>query len=513
MGADDQPHVLELQVDLLQRPLEVARSSRARACRCRRARSRRRRPAPRRCSAARPATAAAGAAARRPAARARRGPSSRLRVGLGMDSRTLGVGEMRRPTSPREVRHGDADAADTGGDRAGRHGLLRRARAPATRRAAHVVRRRRIADDQRHPRATGRARPSRVLRRASSPRCPTSASRSSTSSPRTTRPPSAGARRARSRARAPSRASSPTGAARHPRRRLRRGERRQDRPHRRLRRQRGDRAASSARCRRRARRPSSADGAARSTRAPAVARAHGPQRAGADRRRRLDRPRRLPAKTMNVYFVRDGDGVLMFDAGVKQMASGASRPPARRSAASRGSCSATGTPTTAARRRRSACPCYCHPDEVAGRRGRRRLALLRPSTLAWLPPRASCYQLLHAAVLGRRPGADRRHREEGDDVAGFEVVHIPGHAPGLIALWRASDRLALTSDCFYTRRPADRQPRQAARPARGVQPGHRAGARVDPQARGARARRRLAGPREPADRRRARAARARPPPA
>ena len=27
---------------------------------------------------------------------------------------------------------------------------------------------------------------------------------------------------------------------------------------------------------------------------------------------------------------------------------------------------------------------------------------------------------------------------------------IPGHAPGQIALWRESDRLALTSDCFYT---------------------------------------------------------------
>jgi glyoxylase-like metal-dependent hydrolase (beta-lactamase superfamily II) len=40
--------------------------------------------------------------------------------------------------------------------------------------------------------------------------------------------------------------------------------------------------------------------------------------------------------------------------------------------------------------------------------------------------------------------------EEGDEVAGFRVVHIPGHAPGMIALWRESDRLALTSDCFYT---------------------------------------------------------------
>jgi glyoxylase-like metal-dependent hydrolase (beta-lactamase superfamily II) len=40
--------------------------------------------------------------------------------------------------------------------------------------------------------------------------------------------------------------------------------------------------------------------------------------------------------------------------------------------------------------------------------------------------------------------------EEGDDVAGFRVVHLPGHAPGMIALWRASDGLALTADCFFT---------------------------------------------------------------
>ena len=43
--------------------------------------------------------------------------------------------------------------------------------------------------------------------------------------------------------------------------------------------------------------------------------------------------------------------------------------------------------------------------------------------------------------------------EEGDEVAGFRVVHLPGHAPGLIALWRDADRLALTSDCFYTLDP------------------------------------------------------------
>jgi hydroxyacylglutathione hydrolase len=35
-------------------------------------------------------------------------------------------------------------------------------------------------------------------------------------------------------------------------------------------------------------------------------------------------------------------------------------------------------------------------------------------------------------------------------VSGFQVVYLPGHAPGLIGLWRESDRLALVSDCFYT---------------------------------------------------------------
>ena len=39
---------------------------------------------------------------------------------------------------------------------------------------------------------------------------------------------------------------------------------------------------------------------------------------------------------------------------------------------------------------------------------------------------------------------------EGDEVAGFRVIELPGHSPGQIGLWRESDRLALSSDCFYT---------------------------------------------------------------
>ena len=39
--------------------------------------------------------------------------------------------------------------------------------------------------------------------------------------------------------------------------------------------------------------------------------------------------------------------------------------------------------------------------------------------------------------------------DEGDEIAGFRVLHFPGHAPGLIGLWRESDRVALVSDVVY----------------------------------------------------------------
>ncbi len=40
--------------------------------------------------------------------------------------------------------------------------------------------------------------------------------------------------------------------------------------------------------------------------------------------------------------------------------------------------------------------------------------------------------------------------QPGEEIAaGFVVVEIPGHAPGQIALWRESDRIALTTDAFY----------------------------------------------------------------
>jgi hydroxyacylglutathione hydrolase len=37
----------------------------------------------------------------------------------------------------------------------------------------------------------------------------------------------------------------------------------------------------------------------------------------------------------------------------------------------------------------------------------------------------------------------------GVDCARAQVVHLPGHTPGQIGLYRDADRLAITSDCFY----------------------------------------------------------------
>lgn len=42
---------------------------------------------------------------------------------------------------------------------------------------------------------------------------------------------------------------------------------------------------------------------------------------------------------------------------------------------------------------------------------------------------------------------------EGDRVAGFEVLDVPGHAPGHIALWRERDRVLIAGDVCFNRNP------------------------------------------------------------
>ena len=155
----------------------------------------------------------------------------------------------------------------------------------------------------------------------------------------------------------------------------------------------------------------------------------------------------FPAKLMNVYFIEDDGGVTMFDAGIAGMstavvAAGARFGGIKRVVLGHADCDHRGcAPAVDA-------PLFCHPAE---RDAAESDAPVRDYwDLAKLDP--------HARVAFKRlfPAWDggavtvAGTVQEGDDVAGFRVIDLPGHAPGLIGLYRDTDRLALVSDCFYT---------------------------------------------------------------
>ncbi len=97
-------------------------------------------------------------------------------------------------------------------------------------------------------------------------------------------------------------------------------------------------------------------------------------------------------------------------------------------------------------------PVLCHPDEVQDAEGSGGWRYW-PADLAGLPQGSKQVQkLLHRYVWDGGPVqiAGTVSEAAGDEVAGFRVIDLPGHAPGLIALWRESDRLALVSDLIYT---------------------------------------------------------------
>jgi glyoxylase-like metal-dependent hydrolase (beta-lactamase superfamily II) len=153
-------------------------------------------------------------------------------------------------------------------------------------------------------------------------------------------------------------------------------------------------------------------------------------------------------KTMNVYLLEDGDGVICFDAGEKGMA-GAILAAAERMGGLRAVVLGHGdtdhrgsAPALSAH-----APIVCHPDakpEAEGSGGRSYW------DMAKLPaPVRAMHRLAHRFVWDGGPVEISATVEEGDTVAGFEVVLLDGHAPGLIGLWRESDRVALVSDTVY----------------------------------------------------------------
>jgi glyoxylase-like metal-dependent hydrolase (beta-lactamase superfamily II)/predicted ester cyclase len=150
----------------------------------------------------------------------------------------------------------------------------------------------------------------------------------------------------------------------------------------------------------------------------------------------------------NVFLIEDDDGLTLFDAGARTMTRAVASAGARRGGIKRvllshghtdhrGVAGALGVPV------------LCHPDEVQDAEGSGGFRYWPPD-LAGLPaPQRQIHRLLHRYAYGG-PVDIAATVDEGDRIAGFRVIHLPGHSPGLIGLWRESDRLALASDCFET---------------------------------------------------------------
>jgi glyoxylase-like metal-dependent hydrolase (beta-lactamase superfamily II) len=152
-------------------------------------------------------------------------------------------------------------------------------------------------------------------------------------------------------------------------------------------------------------------------------------------------------KAMNVYFLEDEGGVVQFDAGTKSMVKGT------RAAAERlGGLKRIVLGHAHADHRGTApsldAPVFCHPDEVTDAEGD--AAIAPYMDISQLP--AARARWLYPVLMRRWDGGAVQIAgtvSEGDEVAGFRVIHFPGHAPGLIGLWRENDRLALVSDVVY----------------------------------------------------------------
>ena len=154
-------------------------------------------------------------------------------------------------------------------------------------------------------------------------------------------------------------------------------------------------------------------------------------------------------KEMNVYLVRDGDGVMLFDAGIKAMtgavaAAGASLGGITRVVLGHGHPDHRGVAPYLG------VPVLCHADNREDAEGD---GGMRYFDFSKLRPYAKLVYPHLLRMWDGGPVTIAATVSEGDELAGFEVVLLAGHAPGLIGLWRASDRLALVSDCFYVLDP------------------------------------------------------------
>jgi hydroxyacylglutathione hydrolase len=151
---------------------------------------------------------------------------------------------------------------------------------------------------------------------------------------------------------------------------------------------------------------------------------------------------------MNVYLLEDEGGVTAFDAGTRPMAK-AIRTAAGRLGGLRRVILGHADSDHRGSAPKLGAPVYVHPADADAARAP------GPYRDYWTIDEIeiTSSRLLYKHYLHRRwdggPIDLAGTVEEGERVCGFEVKHFPGHAPGLIGLWRPSDGLAIVSDTIY----------------------------------------------------------------
>jgi hydroxyacylglutathione hydrolase len=99
-------------------------------------------------------------------------------------------------------------------------------------------------------------------------------------------------------------------------------------------------------------------------------------------------------------------------------------------------------------------PLACHADDVDAMEGRRPIQEAAPQNV---------FNRLIRRFWEGPPHGVGRVLNEGDEIAGFRVIHAPGHARGEVIFFRDSDRVAICGDVirnmsYATARPMIAEP-------------------------------------------------------
>jgi glyoxylase-like metal-dependent hydrolase (beta-lactamase superfamily II) len=153
---------------------------------------------------------------------------------------------------------------------------------------------------------------------------------------------------------------------------------------------------------------------------------------------------------MNVYLLEDDGGVTAFDSGSKPMVKAV-----KRAAEKLGGLKRVILGHSHSDHRGTApylgVPVFCHPVEApwaAKPTWRENAPYWDIDLIDYAPGRWLYKHYFHNRWDGGAVKVAGTF-SEGDEVCGFRVLDFPGHAPGQIALWRESDRVALTTDVVY----------------------------------------------------------------